>query len=48
MINWCIIKKNNVRVCVISISSVFEKGDWYYPQIKLKDCLYENGYLDKN
>ena len=41
-------KKNNVPICVISISSVFQKGDWYYPQIELKDCLYENDYLDKN
>ena len=41
-------KKINVPVCVISISSVFEKGDWYYPQIELKYCLYENDYLDKN
>ena len=34
-------KKVNVAVCVISISSVFEKG-WYYPQIELQDCFYEN------
>ena len=25
----------NVPVCVVSMSSVIKKGDWYYPQIKL-------------
>ena len=35
-------KKNNVPVCVISINSVFEEGDWYYPQIELQDCFYES------
>ena len=35
-------QKMNVKVCVISISSVFEKGNWYYPQIELQDCFYEN------
>ena len=35
-------KKINVPACVISISSVFEKDDWYYPQIELQKCLYEN------
>ena len=31
----------NVPVCVISISSVIKKGDWYYPQAKLQECSYE-------
>ena len=35
-------QKIDVKVCVISISSVFEKGNWYYPQIELQDCFYEN------
>ena len=35
-------KKCNVPVCVISISGMVKKGDWYYPQIKLQDCFYEN------
>ena len=35
-------QKINVPVCVISISSVFEKGDWYYPQTELQDCSYES------
>ena len=26
-------KKFNVPVCVISVSSVIKKDDWYYPQI---------------
>ena len=38
-------KKINVPVCVISISGVVKKGDWYYPQIKLQDCFYENDYI---
>ena len=36
-----------VPVCVISISGVGKKGDWYYPQIKLQACFYENDCLDK-
>ena len=40
-------KKFNVPICVISISGVVKNGDWYYPQIKLQDCFYENDYLDK-
>ena len=36
-------KKFNVPVCVISISGMVKKGDWYYPQIKLQDC-----FLSKN
>ena len=35
-------KKINVAVCVISLSSVFEQGCWYYPQIKIQGCFYEN------
>ena len=34
-------QKINIRVCVISISSVVKKGDWYYSQIKLQECFYE-------
>ena len=40
-------KKNNVLVCVISISSVFEKGDWYYPHIELLECFHESDYLEE-
>ena len=40
-------KKLNVPVCVISISGVVKKGHWYYPQIKLQKCFFENDYLDK-
>ena len=42
-------QKINVLVCVISISSVYEEGNWYYPQIDLQDCFYENnGCFVKN
>ena len=27
---------------VLSRNSVFEEGDWYYPQIELQDFFYEN------
>ena len=38
-------QKVNVPVCVVSMSSVIKKGDWYYPQIKLQECFYENDYI---
>ena len=47
MIIWYIIKTFHVPVCVISVSSVVKKGDWYYPQIRLQECFYENDYLDE-
>ena len=37
-------QKINVPVCVVSITSVVKKGDWYYPQIKLQECFSENDY----
>ena len=33
--------KIDVPICVISINSLLEQG-WYYPQIVLQDCFYEN------
>ena len=38
-------KKINVPLCVISISGVVKKSDWYYPQTKLQDCPYKNDYI---
>ena len=38
-------QKINVPVCVVSISGVVKKGDWYYRQTKLQDCFYENDYI---
>ena len=35
-------QKINVPVCVISISSVVKKDNWYYFQTKLQECFYEN------
>ena len=35
-------QKINIPLCVISISSVIQKGDWYYPQFKLLDFFYES------
>ena len=34
--------KINDPVCVVSMSSVIKKGDWYYPQANLQECFYEN------
>ena len=41
-------QKINVRVCVISISNVFKKRNWYYPRVKLQYCFYESDYFDEN
>ena len=41
-------EKVNVKVYLISISSVLEKKSWCYPQIELQDCFYESDYLDEN
>ena len=41
-------KKVNVAVCIISISSVFEQKGWYYPQISLQDCFYDNKDYDSD
>ena len=35
-------KKINVAVHVVSINSVFEQKGWYYPQMSLQDCFYDN------
>ena len=35
-------QKINIPVCVISLSCVVKRGDVYYPQFKLQDCLYES------
>ena len=40
-------QKISAPVCVISISSVLNKGDWHYFQTKLQEFFYENDYLDE-
>ena len=35
-------QKINVKTCVISINSVFEERNWYYPQVELQNCFYES------
>ena len=40
--NWVYNEKIYISVCEISLSCVVKKGDIYYPQFKLQDCLYEN------
>ena len=34
-------QKITVKVCVISLSSVINKGNFYYPQFRLQKCFYE-------
>ena len=34
-------KKNNIPVCVISLSSVIKRGNTYYPRFRLQKCFYE-------
>ena len=36
------IKKNNIPVCVISLSSVIEKENIHYPLFRLQKCFDEN------
>ena len=41
-------KNINVAVCVTSLSSVLEERNWYYTQINLQECFYENSdYFDE-
>ena len=40
-------KKTNLPVCVISISGLLKERGWYYKQIELQECFYENGHFDK-
>ena len=41
-------QKIKVAVCAISLSSVFEERNWYYPQVNLQECFYENSdYFDE-
>ena len=36
----------NIPVCVISLSSVIKRKNYYYPNFKLKYCYYESKYLN--
>ena len=31
----------NIPVCIIAVGSAFQKGNNYYPQVYLYECLYE-------
>ena len=35
-------QKINVKVCVISLSSVVKRGNIYYPNFRLQKCFYES------
>ena len=34
-------QKINIPVCLISLSNVIKKVDWYYPRFRLQECFYE-------
>ena len=34
--------KNNIPVCVISLSSIVKEGIFYYSQFRLQKCFYES------
>ena len=38
-------KKNNIPVCVISLTSIIKKGDIYYPQFKLQKCFVNINFV---
>ena len=38
-------QKIDVKVCVISLSSVIKKGNIYYLQFKLQKCFYEKEFI---
>ena len=40
--NFLYNKKNNIPVCVISLSSVIKKENIHYPIFKLQKCFNEN------
>ena len=40
-------QKINISICVISISGLLNERSWYYPQIELQECFYENENFDK-
>ena len=35
-------KKINVKVCKISLSSLFKERGWYYPRVELQEFFYES------
>ena len=36
-----LVKILNIPVCIIVVKSVFQRGNNYYPQVLLYECLYE-------
>ena len=37
-------KMLNIPVCIITVTSVFQENNSYYPQAYLHECLYEYEY----
>ena len=42
MIIYFIIKKINIPVCVVSLSSIIKIKNIYYSNFRLQKCFYEN------
>ena len=38
----------SIPVCIITVGSVFQENNNYYPQVHLHECLYEHEYKDDN
>ena len=38
----------SIPVCIVTVGSVFQEDNSYYPQVYLHECLYEYEYKDKD
>ena len=38
----------SIPVCIITVGSVFQENNNYYPQVHLYECLYEHEHKDDN
>ena len=41
-------KMLSIPVCIITVGSVFQENNNYYPQVHLHECLHEHEYKDDN
>ena len=38
----------SISLCIVTVGSVFQDNNNYYPQVYLHECLYEYEYKDKD
>ena len=38
----------SIHVCIVTVGSVFQEHNNYYPQVYLRECLYEYEYKDED